>query len=50
VGQIVVVAIILVTSYIAVNKLNLPRIWWIRVLSTVAFLVALSMAISRMPF
>jgi hypothetical protein len=50
VGQIVVVAFILVLSYIGVNKLKLQRIWWVRVLSTVAFLVALSMAISRLPY
>jgi hypothetical protein len=50
IGQILVVTIILVLSYVVVNKLNLQRIWWVRVLSTVAFLVALSMAISRLPY
>ncbi len=48
-GQIVVVAIILTGSYLAVNKLKLQRIWWIRILSTVAFLIALIIVIQRIP-
>jgi hypothetical protein len=49
-GQILVVAIILVVSFIIVNKLKLQHIWWVRVLSIIALLVALDMAIRRLPF
>lgn len=48
-GQIVVVALILLLSYIIVGKLNVQRIWWVRVLSIGALLVALSMVIKRLP-
>lgn len=50
VGQIVVVTIVLVLSFIAVNKFKLQRIWWVRVLSITSLLVALNMAIHRLPF
>jgi hypothetical protein len=49
-GQILVVALILLLSFITVNKLKLQRIWWVRVLSIIALLVALNMAIHRLPF
>jgi hypothetical protein len=49
-GQIIVVALILLISYIVVNKLKLQRIWWVRVLSIIALLVALNMAIYRLSF
>jgi HupE / UreJ protein len=48
-GQVVVVALILGVSFIAVNKFKLQRIWWVRVLSIIALLVALSMVIQRLP-
>lgn len=50
VGQIAVVTIILLLGYLIIQKIKVPRIWWIRVLSTVAFFIALSMAINRLPF
>lgn len=48
-GQVVVVSLILLLSYIIVNKLKVQRIWWVRVLSIVALLVALGMVIKRLP-
>jgi hypothetical protein len=50
VGQIAVVVVILIASYLIVTKLKFQRIWWVRVLSIAALLVALSMAIKRLPF
>ncbi|MBP6430777.1 MAG: HupE/UreJ family protein [Ferruginibacter sp.] len=49
-GQILVVAIILTVSFVVVNKLKLQQIWWVRVLSIIALLVALNMALRRLPF
>ncbi len=48
-GQIVVVAVILILSYIIVDTLKFHRKWWIWVLSTVAFCIALKMSIERWP-
>ncbi len=49
VGQLIVVSIILLVSFFLVNKIGLQQKWWVRVLSTVAFLVALTIAIQRFP-
>lgn len=49
VGQLIVVTIILLVSFFLVNKIGLQQKWWVRVLSTVSFLVALTIAIQRMP-
>lgn len=46
-GQIVVVSIILLLSYIIVNKLHLKRRWWVIALSSIAFCIALKMAVVR---
>jgi hypothetical protein len=48
-GQIVVVSIILLISFILVNKLKIHRKWWIWALSTFAMIIALNMAIDRWP-
>lgn len=49
VGQIMVVAIILFTSYLLVNKAGLPRKWWVRGLSATALLIAATICVSRWP-
>ena len=49
VGQIAVVAILLFVSFILVNQLKLNRKWWVWILSTVALVIALNMAIDRWP-
>lgn len=49
VGQLIIVTIILLVSFFLVNKIGLQQKWWVRVLSTVSFLVALTIAIQRMP-
>jgi hypothetical protein len=46
-GQIAVVSIILLLSYLFVNKLHLKRRWWVLILSSIAFLIALKMAVVR---
>ena len=48
-GQIAVAAIILFISFILVNKLRLKRKWWVWILSTVALIIALYMAMDRWP-
>ncbi len=49
VGQIVVVAVILLFSFILVNKLKLSRQWWVWGLSTCAIIISLNMMIDRWP-
>jgi len=49
VGQIVVVAIILLLSFILVNKLKLNRTWWVWGLSSLAIIIAVNMMIDRWP-
>jgi len=49
VGQIVVVAFILLFSFILVNKLKLNRQWWVWGLSTCAIIIALNMMVDRWP-
>ena len=48
-GQIAVVALILLLSYIVVNKLKLPRKWWVWGLSFTAILFGLNMVRERWP-
>lgn len=49
VGQIAIVSIILLTSFIVVTKAGLHRKWWIWLLSSIAILFALSMVQQRWP-
>ena len=49
VGQILVVAIILLTSYIFINKIKLKQRWWVWLLSMAAILLALNMLKEKWP-
>lgn len=49
-GQIILVAFILLASFIAVNKLKLNRKWWVWALSCFAILIAFNMAVERWHF
>jgi hypothetical protein len=49
VGQIIVVAFILFTSYLLVNKAGLPRKWWVRGLSATALIISAILCVSRWP-
>lgn len=48
-GQVIVVALILLFSYIVVNIAGLPRKWWIWGLSSIALLTAAKLCINRYP-
>jgi hypothetical protein len=48
-GQITLVSIILLTSYLVVNKLKTKRVWWIWGLSSLCFFIAIQMIIERWP-
>ena len=48
-GQVVVVSLILLLSYLTVNKLGLKRKWWIWGLSGISMVIAAKMAIERWP-
>jgi len=48
-GQIAVVTIILLISYVLVNKLNIPRKWWVWSLSITAIIISAKMLIERWP-
>ncbi len=48
-GQLIVVSIIMVISYLLVNRLKLPRRWWVWVLSGFSLLVSANMCIERWP-
>lgn len=48
-GQVVVVAGILVLSFIAINKAGLKQRWWVSILSLAALIIALKMAWERIP-
>ena len=48
-GQILIVSIILLLSFLLVNKIGLQRKWWIRSLSAISILFALFMAQARWP-
>lgn len=49
-GQILVVSIILLCSYLVVNKAGLHQKWWILALSGIAGCTALYLSIERLPF
>lgn len=48
-GQIVVVTVILLISYVLVNKLKIPRKWWVWGLSITAIIISANMLIARWP-
>ncbi len=48
-AQLLVVAIILVISFIFVQLLKIPRVWWVRGVSALVLLASLKMAFERWP-
>ena len=48
-GQVVVVAGILLLSFMVVNKAGLKQKWWVRILSMTALIIALKIAWERLP-
>lgn len=48
-GQILVVSIILVISYLVVNLAKLPQKWWIYIISVITFTWAVIFAMDRIP-
>ena len=48
-GQVIVVSLILLLSYLLVNKLGLKRKWWVWGLSGISMVIAAKMAIERWP-
>jgi hypothetical protein len=49
VAQIAVVAVVLLVSYIFVQRIHFERIWWVRVLSVLILLFSMNMAVERFP-
>lgn len=49
VAQLLVVAVVLALSFIFVEKLKIPQLWWIRVWSILILLFALKIAWERFP-
>ncbi len=49
VGQIVLVSIILLLSYLMVNKAGLPRKWWVWILCGIALIISTIICIQRWP-
>jgi len=49
VAQILVVVFVLLLSFIFVQKLNIPRPWWVRILSLLILATSLKMAFERFP-
>lgn len=49
-GQLLVVSLVLLVSYLVVNKLHLRRKWWVWALSLAALLIAGYICIQRWPF
>jgi hypothetical protein len=49
VGQIIIVGIILLASYVVVNTLKVPQKWWVYLLSTITFTWAVKFALERIP-
>ncbi len=47
VGQIIIVTIILLASYVIVNIAKLPQKWWVYILSTITFTWAVKFALER---
>jgi len=48
-AQLLVVAVVLTISYIFVQRMHLPRLWWMRVVSLLILVAALKMAYERFP-
>jgi len=48
-GQILIVSLILLASYLAVTVAGLKRKWWVFALSSCAFIISLKFAIERIP-
>ncbi len=48
-GQVLIVIMILVASFLVVNKARVKRKWWIYSLSALALLISLKFAIERIP-
>ncbi|MFN8249627.1 MAG: HupE/UreJ family protein [Ferruginibacter sp.] len=48
-GQVVMVSLLLIPGYLLVNRLQLPRKWWVRGLSVFSLCWAAWMAIQRWP-
>jgi hypothetical protein len=49
VAQLLVVAIILTISFIFVQLLKLPKLWWVRIASILILVASVKMAIERFP-
>ena len=49
VAQLIVVAIILTISFFFVQLLNMSRIWWVRITSTIILIASITMAFERFP-
>ena len=49
-GQVLVVACILLLGYVVVNRLKLPRTWWVWSLSAVALVVSAVICTQRFPY
>ena len=48
-GQVIIVAFILLISYLLVNTARIKRIWWVWGLSTFSILIAINMVVNRWP-
>ena len=48
-AQIVLIAVILLAGYLAVDKLKANSKWWVWALSAIALIIAINMAIQRWP-
>jgi len=48
-GQIALVAIILLATYLVVDKLKVKRRWWVWALSSFGFFIGVQMVIERWP-
>ena len=49
VAQLLVVAIVLLLTFIFVDKIGLRQIWWLRILSALILLFSIKMVIERIP-
>ncbi len=49
VAQLLVVAVVLAISFIFVQLLKLPRLWWMRIASTIILVASVKMSIERFP-
>lgn len=49
VGQLIIVAVILLAGHIAVTRFKLNRKWWVGILSAIAIIIAVTMAKERWP-